>query len=368
MVIPLGRFIDEYIESRVDVKEASKHIWKIVAENLKTHLGENRDIAEVTVADAEGFKMFLIGKMKLAAMTVHKRLQIARMLFKAALRRRIIAENPFAEVNAKAIIPEGRSQFVTREDIDRVLKCCKTHDWRCIVALARYGGLRTPSETLSVRWADIDWKAGRVLISSPKTEHHAGGASRTIPLFPELRAILAEARKHAPSDAVYVVDGKYRQAAMSPRGWANANLRTTFEKIVKRAGLKPWPRLFHNLRASRETELAKEFPMHVVIAWFGHTQTIALKHYTRVTEADYEAAIVKRDSQRDSLTTQNATSHVHAENGNVSQNRGNESPEVFIVPSVMHDKANQCDTMRDRAKHDKSGGQGIRTLNRFLGT
>jgi hypothetical protein len=35
---------------------------------------------------------------------------------------------------------------------------------------------------------------------------------------------------------------------MGKAGWMNANLRTTFEKVVERAGLTPWPRLFHNLR------------------------------------------------------------------------------------------------------------------------
>lgn len=41
---------------------------------------------------------------------------------------------------------------------------------------------------------------------------------------------------------------KYRETAQGPNGWVNMNLRTTFEKIVRRAGLTPWPKLFHNLR------------------------------------------------------------------------------------------------------------------------
>jgi len=35
----------------------------------------------------------------------------------------------------------------------------------------------------------------------------------------------------------------------------NQNLRTTFEKIVTRAGLVLWPKPFQNLRSTRETEL-----------------------------------------------------------------------------------------------------------------
>jgi integrase len=68
------------------------------------------------------------------------------------------------------------------------------------------------------------------------------------------------------------------------------NLRTTFEKIVRRAGLAPWPRLFHSLRASRETELVQAHPLHVVTSWLGHTPKIAEKHYLMTTEADFQRA------------------------------------------------------------------------------
>ena len=50
--------------------------------------------------------------------------------------------------------------------------------------------------------------------------------------------------------------------------------------------MDPWPKLFHNLRASRETDQAKVYPIHVVCAWIGNTARIAAKHYLQVTE-DY---------------------------------------------------------------------------------
>ncbi len=141
-------------------------------------------------------------------------------------RRKLIDENPFDGVKAAATGIKDRQRFVTRDEIARVLAACPDHHWRAIVALARYGGLRCPSEVLSLRWQDVDWDAGRIVVQSPKTEHHAGKASRTIPLFPELRPILDEAFDLAPDGAVYVVDEKFRKAAMGPAGWMNANLRT----------------------------------------------------------------------------------------------------------------------------------------------
>ena len=129
---------------------------------------------------------------------------------------------------------------------------------------------------LTLKWADVDWENGRFRIHSPKTEHHPGKDTRVAPLFPELRAILDEAREAAAEGAVHVVSNDaYRAAADTPGGWRNCNLRTQFLRILKRAGLEPWPRLFHAMRASRETELVREHPIHVVTAWLGNTPQIA---------------------------------------------------------------------------------------------
>ena len=71
---------------------------------------------------------------------------------------------------------------------------CPNTDWRTIVALCRYGGLRCPSEVLTLKWADVDWEHGRFRVHSPKTEHHPGKEVREVPLFPELREF---SKKHA---------------------------------------------------------------------------------------------------------------------------------------------------------------------------
>lgn len=88
-----------------------------------------------------------------------------------------------------------------------------------------------------------------------------------MPIFPELRPILEEAFELAKPGAEFAVRGNYRAAAMGEKGWMNCNLRTQSGRLIRRAGLTPWPRLLHNLRASRETELAGEFPLHVVTRW-----------------------------------------------------------------------------------------------------
>ena len=62
-------------------------------------------------------------------------------------------------------------------------------------------------------------------------------------------------------------------------------------KIIRRAGLKPWPKLFQNLRSTRETELADDFPIQVVCDWIGNTEAVAAKHYLQVTEDHFAKAL-----------------------------------------------------------------------------
>jgi integrase len=266
----------------------------------------------INEGDAEDFKLFLINK-ELASTTVHKRLQFARQFFRDALRRKLIENNPFADVSAKAVTDTDRQHFIPREDIGQLLDVCNP-TWHLITILSRYGGLRCPSEVLSLLWEDVNWQANRIVVRSPKTKRY-GKAMRTIPMFPELQLVLSEAFEQAEDGAQYVVGGGYRKAALTPSGWRNCNLRTQFERLLKRAGLQPWPRLFHNLRASRETELASEYPIHVVTAWMGNTPRIAMKHYLQVTDDDFQKAIVGAESGAlDAKAVQNPVQHAHAKN------------------------------------------------------
>ena len=83
---------------------------------------------------------------------------------------------------------------------------------------------------------------------------------------------------------------------------ANANLRTQLCRIIRKAGLTPWPKLFHNLRSSRQTELAERYPIHVVCAWIGNSRAVAQEHYLQVTDAHFAQAI--QDSPKEAAQNQ----------------------------------------------------------------
>jgi integrase len=173
--------------------------------------------------------------------------------------------------------------------------------WRCLIALSRFGALRTPSESLALRWEHVNWSEGRITIMSSKTAGQ-GRASRAIPLYPELRPHLLAAFEAAERGAEFVIT-RYRDSA--------SNLRTQFERLLTRAGLVAWPRLWHNMRASRATELAAEFPSFVAAAWCGHTETIANQHYRMVRDEDFARA-TSRGSESGAQVAQNAAQHRNA--------------------------------------------------------
>ena len=71
---------------------------------------------------------------------------------------------------------------------------------------------------------------------------------------------------------------------------SNSKLRTQLLRIRAKAGVGAWPRLFQNLRSTRETESAENFPDHVVCAWNGNSERVAREHYLQITDEHFAMA------------------------------------------------------------------------------
>ncbi len=201
--------------------------------------------------------------------------------FRHAYRKGLIEKNPFEGVAVGRATNDDRRVFVSCEISQRVLAKCPDWQWRLVVALARYGGLRCPSEIALLKWSDIHWDSERFTVTSTKTKRY-GKATRVVPIFPELRPYLDEGYFRDDGDKTWVVP--------MLAGNAEKNLGTRFRKIIRRAGVEVWPKPFQNCRSSRQTELEQQFPTYVVCAWPGNTPTVAHKHYLTVTDDHCTAA------------------------------------------------------------------------------
>jgi len=61
-------------------------------------------------------------------------------------------------------------------------------------------------------------------------------------------------------------------------------------RFIRQTGLEPWPKLFQNLRATRQTELADEYPEHVVCKWMGNSRASAREFELQMLDTYFEQA------------------------------------------------------------------------------
>ena len=319
----LGSFLDRYIKGRTDLKPRTILNLKQVRKWLVKHFGESRDMRTITRGEISDWHRLL--KSTLAKATIAMHVKKARQMFADAVDRKFITENPVKGLKAGSMTNASRFYYVPTTDIELVIDACPDVEWRAIFALSRYGGLRVPSETSRLKWSDIDWEKNRITVHSPKTEHHDGRETRLVPLFPELLPRLRDAFEQASEGTRHVV--------ASHRG---DNLRTTAAKLVVKAGLKPWGKLFQNMRSSCETDLTSRFPLHVACAWIGNTEAVAKQHYLQVTEAHFADAAGTRDALGDADTAR------HHRTSGEPQTQNPRKSEGFAQVQYPQGESNPC--------------------------
>ena len=167
LVEPLQRLsAGEYFASWLAGKKASGHkptslrAWGQTAAALIERFG-GRPLASLTHADGEAFRSAMQGR-GLRATTIHKRLGHARQMLEDAVRLGHVPANPWTHVRQRSGDPSERRAYVPIVDAERVIEHCPSVLWKLLVALARFGGLRVPSEAFSLTWGDVDWERGRL--------------------------------------------------------------------------------------------------------------------------------------------------------------------------------------------------------------
>ena len=285
----VGAFIADYIQRRTDVKEPTKRKWKDVERKLNAFFRDD-NIEDVTIEQAKNFRVYLKTTVGLSDNSIRRHTGICRQFFDSAVNAEIIRKNPFKDKTIPVTVRPNKARFfyVTPPMAQKVLDTCPDAQWRLIFGLARFGGLRCPSEVLRLKWEDVEFEHEQFTVHASKTEHHTDGGIRIVPMFPELKPLFQEAFEEARNEKEQIRPlpciSRYRDVGV--------NLRTQLGKIIIRAGLKPWPKLFQNCRSTRETELFKITGGNVkaVCEWIGNSPEVAMTHYAQVTDADRKEA------------------------------------------------------------------------------
>lgn len=270
----LGAFWEAYRTERSDWKERTRLRWRASAEHILAELGSDTDLLAVTVADAGRFARW--ARANFADSHAGKLISDAKHLFRVAVDSRQVPENPFAKIDCRQRHDSSRGAYVSAEIARRLMSASDPY-YAALIASARFGGLRVPSEPLALRWSTIDWESQLIVVDSPKT------GLRTIPIFAAMRPSLEELYANAPEGSDWVFFRSRRSLGTAAR-----------QRLLQAArvcGVEPWPKLWMNLRASCRTDLLNDFPAHVVNAWLGHSGKVGAEHYDRVHSGHIEQAV-----------------------------------------------------------------------------
>ncbi len=157
-----------------------------------------------------------------------------------------------------------------------------------------------------------------------------------MPIYPELRAILTETYEQAAEGTKRILPRELTGAS---------NLRTTFTKIITRAGYETWPRLFQNLRASCATDRVERYPNHIVAKWLGHSPMIAATHYLQVREQHFKDVVSGGGKATAATASETAPASVHIcvqSKAAGASNDSHESKQSGQKAVIVRNDANRC--------------------------
>jgi integrase len=290
----LSDYLTEYFESRKsDVKPATWIFYQHTRKRLNEYFA-GRTLRSITPSDAKAFRKWLEEQSNkrdkkqersgISINTVRRRTGLCRQVFSQALEDGLVDRNPFLGLSTTVRSNKERKHYVDLDTFAKILEKAPNARWKALLVLSRLGAVRVPSEIAKLKWEHVNFEAKRIfIVDSSKTERHKRRAIRAIPLLPQIETELLKLHLEAQDGEEYVF----------PNISGQTNLRTYLERIIRNAGVKQWPKLWHNLRASGATDFARTLPSHVAAEICGHTEEIAKEHYWQVGESDLNLAIEK---------------------------------------------------------------------------
>jgi integrase len=263
-----------------EVKPKTLKLYRLYQSIFFETFSPSEPIEKVTTERLLEWKTSLLTKY--ATASVAGIVRVAKTVFEWAFDNDWLPRNPLKKIPNGSFVNRENDRIISMEEYTKLLDACPNQEWRSILALARIGGLRCPSELKQLRWADIDWTQNRFTVHSPKTERHEGHRERLVPLFPELRA---ELNRHCLLDETE--GNEFVIKHFQKTSW---NLNTPFQTIARRAGLGTIIRPFDNMRMSRSNEVLARWGQAKESLWIGHSEKVMRDHYLTLSDGDFSDA------------------------------------------------------------------------------
>ena len=266
---------DQFLESVQHPN--TKRAYKSCVVALKSHF-KGLKLSEVTGDRIELFKQARL-KAGTGPATINRNLAVLRRMMKLAERQRLISRSPFSEVEFLEERSGRRQPHILTWDEEKRLLAVAAAMLRALIVLLLETGLRIGREALPLRWENVDFLDGAIIVRKSKTL----AGRRCIPLSETCKKELLEWRSLAGPEVSPYVFPNMRKATVHLKG-----VRKPWVKALKAASISYFP--IYNLRATFASRLsAAGAPDNMVAGMLGHSSVSIVNTYAKVDEFRGEA-------------------------------------------------------------------------------
>lgn len=274
----LERAIELYIEAREDEDISAPTLTddKYVSEIIKPLLGP----ARIDTLDPFGVELAL-REWREKPRTAKKIRDFGRKLYKWLAKRGWVDEsrNPFAMAKAPRYAPEKWEEPITAEHFDSALAKVQREDFRAILLLLRWTGIR-PKSARELAWPEISEKDGRMWVRKVSAKTKAG----TRPLLVPKPA--ADAIRALPKASVLVFP-----SCRTGRPYNDTAVSGAWRDAQDAAGLTVRP--LYDLKHLRVTELAESLDDVQIAAAVGLDSPDVIRNSYRQLSRDRIATLIE---------------------------------------------------------------------------
>ncbi len=243
----------------------------ILESHLKPFFGSGIKVAVIRKVDVQRYVTHRSGEVSPASVT--KELNVLKHLFSLAVEWELIPANPAHGVKAPKA-PAGRVRYLQPRELRAVLEACP--NWlRPIAGLAVSTGMRR-GEILGLRWLDVDFKGGRIML--PQTKN---GEGRIV----YLNTLAQQALSGVPREDAKSTDRIFDGEQMSPE-----NVSLAFLRACRAAKISNFR--FHDLRHTAASWMRmKGADIHTVALILGHKDLRMAARYQHLSPAFLSDAV-----------------------------------------------------------------------------
>jgi len=211
---------------------------------------------------------------------------IKNMIFRRAMRERIIRENPFEFATENLRVYRNQRQPFTKEEVEKILQNAPNRLHRDFYATLYFTGARF-GEIAHLTWDEVDLD-NRIIYIRDKAEHRTKTRqSRKITIHPRLHQILLERKKSTKGKLVFPSPhwGKEEKPIRT--------LQRHFKELKEKLGIDQ-EKTLHSFRHSFATHLKESgVPIEVIRDMLGHADIRMTTRYQITSMSQIKKAINK---------------------------------------------------------------------------